>query len=114
MRRLIDQGVPFDAVVAFADVLALGALHTLQEAGVRVPAEVAVAGFDDTDDARYAHPALTSLAPGRSQIAREALVLLNDRMNGTVERDSGRLVVADHQLTVRESTLGGMPAWGGA
>ncbi|WP_328778081.1 LacI family transcriptional regulator [Streptomyces canus] len=114
MRRLIEGGIPFDAVVAFADALALGALHAVQEAGLRVPAEVAVAGFDDTDDARYAHPSLTSVAPGRAQIAREALALLNDRMNGTVDQEPGRLVVADFQLTVRESTLGGMAAWGGA
>ncbi|MCI3278376.1 LacI family DNA-binding transcriptional regulator [Streptomyces cylindrosporus] len=114
VRRLIEAGVRFDAVVGFADALALGALYAVREAGLRVPAEVAVAGFDDLDDARYASPSLTSVAPGTAQIAREALVLLNDRMNGTAPQDTGRLIVADFELTVRESTLGGMGGWGGA
>ncbi|MDQ0933629.1 LacI family DNA-binding transcriptional regulator [Streptomyces turgidiscabies] len=108
MQRLIDAGIRFDAVVAFSDALALGALHAVQEAGLRVPAEVAVAGFDDIDDARYSHPSLTSVAPGTAQIAREALALLNDRMNGTATVGEGRLIVADFDLAIRESTLGGI------
>lgn len=114
IRRLIDARTPFDAVVAFADALALGALHAVREAGLRIPAEVAVAGFDDTDEAGYSYPSLTSIAPGTAQIAREALALLNDRMNDAAAEQAGRLVVADFELMVRESTLGGMAAWGGA
>ncbi|WP_427924981.1 LacI family DNA-binding transcriptional regulator [Streptomyces sp. cg40] len=114
VRLLIERGVRFDAVVAFSDSLALGALHAVQEAGLRIPAEVAVAGFDNIDDARYSYPALTSIGPGTAQIAREALTLLIDRMNSTASADTGRLIVADFELTVRESTLGGMSAWGGA
>ncbi|MDX2936073.1 LacI family DNA-binding transcriptional regulator [Streptomyces ipomoeae] len=114
IRRLIERGIPFDAVIAFADALALGALHAVREAGLRVPTEVAIAGFDNTDEARYSYPALTSIAPGTAQIAREALALLNDRMNDAAGQEAGRLVVADFELMVRESTLGGMAAWGGA
>ena len=113
-RGLIERGVPFDAVVAFADALALGALHAVQEADLRIPNQVAVAGFDDLDDARYACPSLTSVSPGTAQIAREALTLLNDRMNLTAPQDTGRLVVADFDLMARESTLGGVAAWGTA
>lgn len=112
LRTLIDRGVRFDAVIGFADALALGALHTVREAGLRVPADVAVAGFDDTDEARYSYPSLTSIAPGTAQIAREALGLLHDRMQVTAPPDTGRLVVVDHELAVRESTLGGSAAWG--
>jgi DNA-binding LacI/PurR family transcriptional regulator len=114
VRRLLDAGIGFDAVVAFADVLALGALHAVQEAGLRVPLDVAVAGFDDTDDARYSFPALTSIAPGTAQIAREALALLHDRMHGSAAPGTGRVVVADFELVARESTLGGTSAWAGA
>jgi len=112
VRRLIESGVAFDAVVAFADALALGALHALRQAGLRVPAEVAVAGFDDTDEARYAFPSLTSIAPGTTQTAREALDLLHDRMHGTATQEAGRLVVTEFELAARESTLGGMATWG--
>ena len=114
IRRLMERGAAFDAVVACSDSLALGALYAVQGAGLRVPAEVAVAGFDDTDDARYVCPSLTSVAPGTAQIAREALALLSARMNGTADTQSGRLLVADYELMVRESTLGGIAGWGGA
>ena len=113
LRHLIESGISFDAVVAFADALALGALHAVQEAGLRVPTDVAVAGFDDTDEARYSYPSLTSIAPGTSQIAREVLDMLNSRMNDTTPQEQGRLVVADFELIVRESTLGGSAAWAG-
>ncbi|MEU1167504.1 substrate-binding domain-containing protein [Streptomyces sp. NPDC005921] len=114
VRRLIERGTPFDAVLAFADTLALGALHAVRDAGLRVPAEVAVAGFDDTDEARYSYPSLTSIAPGTTQIAREALVLLDNRMKDAHAQETGRLVVADFELMLRESTVGGMAAWAGA
>ena len=51
---LLDSGVTFDAVFGLNDVLALGAMHELLIRGVKVPQEVAVAGFDDIDEARFA------------------------------------------------------------
>ncbi len=52
-QRLIDEGLPVDAILAGNDMMALGALLTLREAGVAVPDRVAVAGFDDVPLARY-------------------------------------------------------------
>ena len=52
-RRLIDEGLPVDAILAGNDMMALGVLRTLREAGVSVPDRVAVAGFDDIPLAHY-------------------------------------------------------------
>ncbi|RNB51159.1 LacI family transcriptional regulator [Agromyces tardus] len=75
-NRLLDSGVGFDAVFAFNDLLALGAMHALAERGVHVPADVAVIGFDDIDEGRYSTPTLTSVSPDKAAIARIALDLV--------------------------------------
>ena len=101
MRRLLADDPRLDAVFVASDLMAYGALRTLREAGRRVPDDVAVIGFDGTEMARYAEPALTTvrlpiLDIGRT-MARQVL-----RMAGgeTVERS----IVLDTELTVRETT----------
>jgi DNA-binding LacI/PurR family transcriptional regulator len=74
--RLLDSGVEFDAIFAFNDLLALGAMHVLTERGIRVPEQVAVIGFDDIDEARYSTPTLTSVSPDTLALAHRALDLL--------------------------------------
>ncbi len=59
-RRLIP-GKDFDAIVAANDVLALGALDALQSRGIKVPEEVALAGFDDKAESSYVTPPLTTV-----------------------------------------------------
>ena len=70
--RFLEQGVPFDGVVAFNDLIALGAMRVLQEAGVGSPHDVAVIGFDDIDETRYTLPSLSTIDPGREEIAEAA------------------------------------------
>lgn len=74
---LLDAGVEFDAIFAFNDLLALGAIHVLASRGVIVPDDVAVIGFDDIDEARYSSPALSSVAPDTLALARTAIDLLS-------------------------------------
>ncbi|WP_407318793.1 LacI family DNA-binding transcriptional regulator [Isoptericola halotolerans] len=103
MTRLLDAGTAFDGVFGMNDALALGALHVLHSRGVSVPQDVAVMGFDDIDDARYSEPLLSSVAPGREQIARTAVDMLLERIEGsTVEP---RRVVASFEIVARESCL---------
>jgi DNA-binding LacI/PurR family transcriptional regulator len=104
MRGLLDRGVEIDAVFGLNDVLALGAMRVLYERGLRVPDDVAVAGFDDIEDGRYARPSLTTVQPGRAEIARIAVDLLMDRLAEPPARPCGEEVVVSHQLVVREST----------
>ncbi len=105
MYRLLESGTAIDAVFALNDALALGALHALHSRGVAVPDDVAVVGFDDVDDAAYSSPPLTSVAPGREQIARTAVELLLARVAGTAAPEPVR-VTTDFEVVVRESTAG--------
>jgi DNA-binding LacI/PurR family transcriptional regulator len=101
MVRLLDGGHLVDAVFCFTDELALGAMRTLAERGVRVPDDVAVVGFDDIEDGRYSVPSLTTIAPDKEEISRLAVDCLADRIQdpGRPDRD----LVAGHRLVVRES-----------
>ncbi|MEO6264309.1 MAG: LacI family DNA-binding transcriptional regulator [Luteimonas sp.] len=72
-RELLGRGVPFDAVFAASDLIALGAMRALGEQGLRVPEDVAVVGFDDIPTARFANPPLTTVAQDTTR-AGELLV----------------------------------------
>lgn len=104
MRALLDQGVPFDGIVAFNDALALGAMRVLSEHGVGMPREVSIIGFDDIDEGRYSLPSLSTIAPGREQIARTAVDMLVERIAGDDADVPPRRVFADFELVQREST----------
>lgn len=103
MAALLDLPEPPDAVFCFNDLLALGALRTLLRAGVRVPEQIALVGFDDIEDGRYATPTLTTVRPDKEQIARLAVGLLADRLAGD-RHTPPRELVAAHRLEIREST----------
>jgi DNA-binding LacI/PurR family transcriptional regulator len=101
-RRLLDAGP--DALFCFSDQLALGAMHVLAERGLRVPEDVAVAGFDDIEDGRYANPPLTTVAPDKAAIARAALDCLADRLAREPYTGPARRITVGHRLEVRRST----------
>ena len=103
MAGLLDQGVEFDAVFGLNDALALGAMHELLIRGIKVPEQVAVAGFDDIDEARFASPSLTTVSPGMAEIAERSIALLIDRIEGRETADQGVHVEAGFQLQIRES-----------
>lgn len=100
---LLEAGVEFDAVFGLNDVLALGALHELLIRGVKVPGEVAVAGFDDIDEARFASPPLTTVSPGMEEIAERSIGLLLDRIAARETSAHGVHVEAGFELKIRES-----------
>ena len=104
MARLLDGPNSVDAVFCFTDELALGAMRTLAERGLRVPGDIAVVGFDDIEDGRYCVPSLTTIAPDKEEIARLALGCLADRI---LDPDAADVdLVAGYSLVLRESTLG--------
>lgn len=80
MGQVLDAGARPDGVVAFNDTLAFGAIYALQQRGLRVPEDVAVVGFDDIDEARFSLPPLSSINPGRAEIAHRAVELLVERI----------------------------------
>ncbi len=105
MAELLDLARPPDAIFCFNDLVALGALRTLAQRGVRVPDDIAIAGFDDIEDGRFSSPTLTTISPDKEQIARVAVSLLLDRLD---ERSDAppQEIRADYRLIPRESTLG--------
>ena len=60
-QALIAKGIPFDAVFAASDLIALGAMRAMKEHGMHIPDDVSVVGFDDIPMARFANPALTTV-----------------------------------------------------
>ena len=71
--ELLERGVQFDAIVAASDLIAMGALHALQERHVEVPGQVAVVGFDDIPAATLTNPPLTTVAQD-TRLAGDVLV----------------------------------------
>jgi DNA-binding LacI/PurR family transcriptional regulator len=104
MNRLLDLPEPPDAVFCYNDPLALGAMRAVHQRGLRVPDDIAIVGFDDSEDGRYSTPTLTTISQDKRQIAREAIDLLTARIDGNSEPTVTRF--ADWQLVARESTLG--------
>lgn len=101
-RTLLARGLPFDAVFAASDLIAIGALHALREAGLRVPEDVAVVGFDGTPMGRFANPPLTTVVQDTAR-AGELLVETLLRM---VRDQSAESVTLAPTLEVRASSGG--------
>jgi len=104
MRLLLEQGVDFDALFTLNDTLGLGALRALGEAGIRVPDDVAVIGFDNIDESRFSVPSMSSVDPGRHQIATMAVDLLLERIREKGDPVPPRQMLADFHVVGREST----------
>jgi DNA-binding LacI/PurR family transcriptional regulator len=104
MQRVIDDGIEFDAVFAFNDVLGLGAMKTVQDAGLSVSRDVAVIGFDDIDDATWSSPTMSTIDPGRLQVAKLAVEVLVERIADSGNDWSRKELYADFRLIEREST----------
>jgi DNA-binding LacI/PurR family transcriptional regulator len=104
---LVESGLGFDALFCLTDTMAFGALYALHRHGLDVPGDVAVMGFDDTEEARYTSPALSSVAQGRDETARTAVELLTrrieERRTGADPAPFGEYLV-DFRLEIREST----------
>lgn len=102
MRRMLDRPDPPDAVFCFNDLLALGAMRAAWSRGLDVPRDLAVVGFDDIEDGRYAMRTLSTIAPDKATIARRAVEMLTERIAGL--EGPGRRERAGFELVVRESS----------
>lgn len=100
VERLLAEGVRFDAVFAANDGMALGALSTLKAAGLRVPQDVALAGFDDVPLARFL--GLTTLRVPLNELGGGAVDRLCRRLDG--EAFAPEEVRLTPELVVRDST----------
>ena len=99
-RELLGRGLPFDAVFAGSDLIAIGAMRALDEHGLRVPEDVAVVGFDDIPMARFAQPSLTTVY----QDTIRAGELLVDTLMKLVHDQPAESITLPAQLVIRRSS----------
>ncbi len=99
MERILARSSDVDAVFAASDLMAAGALTTLRRAGLRVPEDVAVAGFDDSGLAERLEPPLTTMRQPWEQISEEMVTLLQQVVGGGMRKS----ITLPAELVVRAS-----------
>ena len=101
MKSLLTSGKEFTAVFVASDNVAMGAKSALREAGLRIPDDISIMGFDDIPWAKYSDPPLTTVSLPAQELASRACLLLLDLMRGSdpVEKN----LVLDTELVVRKS-----------
>lgn len=100
---LLRSHSSFDVLVCYNDLVALGALHACRAAGLAIPVDLAVTGFDDIPLAALASPPLTTVRVPKRTLGQLAAHLLIERLNGRQEAVSIRIVP---ELVIRESAPG--------
>ena len=102
MKGLLDKGVPLaEAYFADNDLIAAGAMRALSEAGVRIPADVSIIGFDDIPMCSFLSPTLSTM---RVEKQNFGMLAVNQLLN-RIQSPSGSLVklAVSTRLVVRES-----------
>lgn len=100
--QLIADAERADALFAANDMMAIGAMVAFQRAGLAVPDDIAVAGFDDIPLARFVTPALSTMRVGIAEIGAEAVSRIAAILAGETDTDVRRIVP---QIIARASTL---------
>lgn len=102
VARLLERGAKFDAVFAASDLIAIGALQALGEAGLAMPQDIAVMGFDNIPAASLTNPPLTTLV----QDLKTGGELLVETLIAQIEGRSVPAPTIPARLVVRRSTTG--------
>ncbi len=104
-KKMLGSGLPFTSVLAFDDLTALGVVRGLTEAGVSVPQDCSVMGFDDVLPAEVATPAMTTIRQPLKEMGLEAAErVLNAIKRGPGKEEKPRLHLTNPELVVRMST----------
>ena len=101
MRALLARGIEIDAVFCANDLMAVGALSALRKAGLRVPEDVAVVGFDDAPIALSTLPTLTTVHQSPEPMGRQMVAMLLDATRTPGVAQPGRMLST--HLVVRGS-----------
>ena len=105
-KQLLSLSERPTAIICFNDMQAIGVMQTLQQANIRIPEDISVAGFDDIPLAEFVYPALTTYCQPSWELgemaARVALSLLGENVNESLA--SGSLITMRGRLIVRRST----------
>jgi DNA-binding LacI/PurR family transcriptional regulator len=101
-KQLLERKQHFTALFAYNDISAIGAIWALREAGLRVPEDVSVMGFDDIPAAAFNNPGLTTVRQPLERMGQIAAKTLIDRIEGTAEYVAE--IAIEPELIVRAST----------
>src|ERR1700751_3751663 len=106
-KKLLERKVPFTALYAYNDNSALGSIRAFQEAGLRVPQDVSVVGFDDIQGAAFNTPSLTTVRQPLTRMGTIAAQTLLERIEGDGTYPSQ--IAIEPELVIRESTTQRQP-----
>lgn len=102
MKRLLQLAKRPTAILTSNDLTAIGALRAIHKAGLHIPDDISVIGFDDIDLSEFTHPALTTIRLSRKELGEKAF----DALATIIRRKSlkGRQYNVETHLIIREST----------
>ncbi|MFC7442247.1 LacI family DNA-binding transcriptional regulator [Laceyella putida] len=100
-----ERGIPFDAVLAADDLLALGALQYAKSVHCQVPEQLGVVGFNDSPLLSYVNPPLTSVKILAYELGLEAMELLLDTLEQPAKARTKKEILIPSELVVRASSL---------
>jgi len=103
-KKLLASHKPFTALFAFNDISAMGAIRAFREAGLRVPEDVSVIGFDDIQSAAYQSPALTTVRQPLREMGRIAAEILLRRIRRSNPDAPGGETMVEPELVIRDTT----------
>ena len=103
MNEYFKNGVNVDAVFAISDKMAAATIVALQEKGLKVPEDVMVMGFDNTDITYIFNPTITTVAQPHKEMGKTAFNMLLEKINGKKCKNS----ILKHELIIRKSTSKG-------
>ena len=103
-QELLSRKCPFSAIFSFNDVSAIGAMSALREAGLQVPRDVSVVGFDDVLFAATSHPPLTTVRQPLRQMGQMAATTLLAMIRNDGHLKTGSVITVYPELVVRRST----------
>ena len=109
-RQLLQRRRPFTAIFAFNDLTATGAIQALREAGLRVPRDVSVMGFDDVLIAATNNPPLTTVQQPLRSMGQTAAATLLRLIRDEAPRTRPTVITMHPKLVVRKSTAHPPPA----
>lgn len=102
MKSILQSGERFTAAFVASDNVAIGAKAALREAGMHIPDDISLVGFDDIPWARYSDPPLTTVQLPAEALAQSACTLLLDLIQGNESRENNH-VILETELIVRKS-----------
>jgi LacI family transcriptional regulator len=102
-KSLLDAGRQFTAIFAASDMMAIGAIRALNDAGLRVPEDISVMGFDGVMLGSYLTPRLSTIAQSVDRMARRAVEILLDcvEQNGPPRHETVPFTLCDRESTRR-------------